>query len=62
MRETQVRPLGKTDPLEKETATHSVLLPRKSHGRGSMVGYSPWGNKESDTIESLHVLFERVNS
>ena len=26
-----------------------VLLPGKSHGQRSLVGYSPWGHKESDT-------------
>ena len=26
-----------------------VLLPGKSHGQRSLVGYSPWGCKESDT-------------
>ena len=26
-----------------------VLLPRKSHGRRSLVGCSPWGHEESDT-------------
>ena len=31
-----------------------VLLPGKSHGQRSPVGYSPWGRKESDTTESLH--------
>ena len=31
-----------------------VLLPGKSHGRKSLVGYSPWGLKESDTTERLH--------
>ena len=31
-----------------------VLLPGKSHGQRSMVGYSPWGGKESDTTEWLH--------
>ena len=25
-----------------------VLSPGKSHGRRSLVGYSPWGHKESD--------------
>ena len=30
-----------------------VLLPGKSHGRRSPVGYSPWGRKESDTTERL---------
>ena len=31
-----------------------VLLPGKSHGPRSLVGYSPWGCKESDTTEQLH--------
>ena len=31
-----------------------VLLPGKSHGQRSLVGYSPWGRKESDTTERLH--------
>ena len=26
----------------------------KSHGQRSLVGYSPWGRKESDTTEGLH--------
>ena len=34
-----------------------VLLPRKSHGRRSLVGCSPWGREESDTIEQLHFHF-----
>ena len=33
-----------------------VLLPRKSHGWRSLVGYSPWGCKELDTTERLHFL------
>ena len=51
MRETQVRSLHWEDSLEKEMATHSVLLPGESHGRRRLVGYSPWGRKESDTTE-----------
>ena len=31
-----------------------VLLPGKSHGWRSLVGYSPWGCKESDTTKRLH--------
>ena len=31
-----------------------VLLPGKSHGRRSLVGYSPWGRKNSDMTERLH--------
>ena len=34
-----------------------VLLPGKSHGRRSLVGYSPWGREESDTTEWLHFHF-----
>ena len=34
-----------------------VLLPGKSHGRRSLVGYSPWGREESDTTEQLHFHF-----
>ena len=29
---------------------------RKSHGWRSLVGYSPWGHKESDMTEGLHFL------
>ena len=31
-----------------------VLLPGKSHGQRSLVGYSLWGHKELDTTEQLH--------
>ena len=34
----------------------SVLLPGKFHGWRSLVGYSPWGHKESDTTKRLHFL------
>ena len=30
------------------------FLPGKFHGWKSLVGYSPWGCKESDTTEQLH--------
>ena len=51
--ETQVQSLGWED-LEKEWQPTPVLLPRKSHGWRSLVGYSPRGRKESDTTERLH--------
>ena len=34
-----------------------VFLPGESHGWSSLVGYSPWGRKESDTTERLHFHF-----
>ena len=54
MRETQVQSMGQEDLLEKEMATQPVFLPEKSHGQKSLVGYRPWGRKESDTTEQLH--------
>ena len=54
MRETRVRSLGREDLLEKEMAIHTSTLPGKSHGQRSLVGYSPWGRKESDMTERLH--------
>ena len=49
---------GQEDPLEKEMATHSSVLPEKFLGQRSLVGYSPWGHKESDMTEpvSTHTL------
>ena len=34
-----------------------VLLPGQSHGWRSLVGCSPWGCEESDTIERFHFHF-----
>ena len=48
MWETWFQSLGWEDPLEKEMATHSSILAWEIHGRRSLVGYSPWGRKESD--------------
>ena len=50
-KEMQVRSLGQEDPLEKGMATHSSILAWRVPWMGSLVGYSPWGHKESDTTE-----------
>ena len=39
-----------------------VLLPGKSHGQRSLIGYSPWGHKESDMTERLHFHFHFMNN
>ena len=57
MRETQVQSLGWEDPLEKEMATHSSILAWRILWTEELVGYSPWGRKESDTTEQLHFTF-----
>ena len=48
MQETRVRFLGWEDPLDRKWQSTPVLLPGKSHGQRSLVGYSLWGRKESD--------------
>ena len=47
--------IGKT-PWRKKWQPIPVFLPGESHGRRSLVGYSPRGRKESDTTERLHSL------
>ena len=53
MWETHVQSLGWEDLLEKEMATHSSILAWKIPWRKSLVGYSPWGRKESERTERL---------
>ena len=43
--------LCRNDPVEKGRATHSSILVWRIDEQKSLVGYSPWGNKESDTTE-----------
>ena len=53
IRATWVQSFGWEDPLEKEMTP--VFLSGESHRQTSLVGYSPWGCKESDTTEQLHL-------
>ena len=61
MQETWVPSPGWEDPLEKEMQPTPGHLPGKSHG-WSLVGYRPWGRKESDTIERVHFHFHFTTS
>ena len=47
MGETQVRSLGREDPLEKEMATHSSILAWRIPWTEVPGSYSPWGCKET---------------
>ena len=47
-------------PWRRAWQSAPVLLPGKSHGRRSLVGYSPWGHKKSDMTERLHFHFSTV--
>ena len=44
-------------PWRRKWQSTPALLPGKSHGQRSLIGYSPWGRKESDTTEQLHFHF-----
>ena len=49
-------PLFRKKPCTRKWHPTPVLLPGKSHGWRNLVGYSPWGRKESDMTEWLHFL------
>ena len=44
-------------PWRRKWQSTPALLPGKSHARRSLICYSPWGHKESDTTERLHFSF-----
>ena len=45
MQETWVRFLGREDPWRRKWQSTPALLPGKSHGQRSLIGYSPWGRR-----------------
>ena len=45
--------LGSRRSLGEGNDNPLMFLPGESHGQRSLVGYSPWGHKESDTTEQL---------
>ena len=51
MQETWIQFPGWEDPLEKEMQPTSVFLSGKFQEQRSLVDYSPWDRKESDTTE-----------
>ena len=51
VQETQDQSLGQEEPWRRKWQPTPVFLPRKFHGQRSLVGYSPWGHKESDTTD-----------
>ena len=53
MQETQVRFLGRGNPLGRERLPSQVCLSGEFHGQRSLVGYSPWGCQESYMTERL---------
>ncbi|XP_055441137.1 glomulin isoform X2 [Bubalus kerabau] len=61
MQEMQVQSLSQEDPLEESMGTHSSSLAWKIPCQRSLVGYSPWGRKESDTAEQLSTHAHHLN-
>ena len=56
MQETWVRSLGQEDALDKGMATHSIILAWRIPWTEEPGGLQPpWGCKESDTAERLHM-------
>ena len=53
MQETWVWSLGWEDPWRRKCQPTPVFLPGESHGQRILLGYSPWGHKESDMTEQL---------
>ena len=49
-----VSSLGWEDPLEEGMETHSSILAWKTPWQISLVGYTPWGRKETHTHTHTH--------
>ena len=47
-------------PWRREWQPTPVFLPEESHGRRSLMGYSPWDCKESDTTDRLTYTLHRL--
>ena len=47
-------------PWRKEWLLTPIFLPVKFHGQRSLMGYSPWGHKESDMTEQLKLSLSNM--
>ena len=47
-------------PSRRKWQPTPALLPGESHGQRSLVGYNPWGHKESDSTEWLALSSSRL--
>ena len=62
MWETQVQSWVRKIPCRRAWQPIPVLLSGKSHGLRSLVGYSPWGLKELNMTERIHLPFFKGGS
>ena len=58
--ETQVHYPGWEITWRRKWQPTPVLLSGESHGQRSVVGYSPWGHKESDMTEQLTLSLSNI--
>ena len=56
----QVQSLGGEDLWRRVWQPTPVFLPGESHGQRRLMGYSPWGHKESDTTEHAHTHKQNI--
>ena len=54
VREMLVPSLGLEVPWRRAWKPIPEFLPEEYHGQRSLVGYSPWGHKASDTTEATY--------
>ena len=55
-----LRVLFSTKPWRREWQPTLVFFPGEFHGQRSLVGYSPWSRKESDTTKWLSLYFTKL--
>ena len=53
--------LCQEDPLEKEMATHSSILPGESHGQSDLVSYSPQSRRVGHDWSDLACTHENIS-
>ena len=58
--ETWVQSLGWEDSWGRKWQHTPVFLPGKFHGERSLVDYSAWGSKESDTTQQLSTTTQLI--
>ena len=62
MQEIWVDPWVGKIPWRRKWQPTPLLLPGKSHGWRSLVGYSPWGCKELDATKHTHAVSHTLRS
>ena len=65
LQETQVQSWVGKIPWRRAKQHTPVFLPGECHGQRSLEGYSPWGRKQSDTIQAtspthMHVFHTKI--